>query len=214
MLLGKYSERPTETYQLVDVLFVCGMYKSGTSLAVHMAEKAGYRNIAKETNPHERGFGISVTRYNTNECGLLRGINERLLPSASDKFNAWVALALERSANPRTLSEANFRMILEYLSRVPKPVVLKDIRFIYTLSIWLRACKMLRLTYRVAFTHRNQDSLIEAWEHAPFTKDILCRSHIRNLQYLLDLRVQECGRLCHVYELEDLKLMHFKADHK
>ena len=204
MSISKYLQRSTETHQLVDVLFVCGMYKSGTSLAVHLAEKEGYRNIAKETNPHERGFGISVTRYNTNECGLLRGINEKLLPSARDKFN--VLVALERSANPKMPTATNFRKILEYLSCVPRPVVLKDIRFIYTLPIWLRACKMLGLTYRVAFTHRDQDSLIEAWEHAPFTREILCRSLIRNLQSLLDLRVQECGWLCHVYALEDLKL--------
>lgn len=212
MGFSKYSQWPTETDQLVDVLFVCGIYKSGTSLAVHLAEKVGYINIAKQTNPHERGFGVSVARYNTNECGILRRINEKLLPSARDKINVWDAL--ERRANPKTLTEANFRMILEYLSCTPKPLVLKDIRFIYTLPIWLRACKMLGLSYRLVFTHRNQDSLIEAWEHAPFTREILCKSLIRNFQTLLDLRIQECVRVCHVYELEDLKLINFKADHK
>lgn len=214
MSTDKYQLRLTETKGkgLVDVLFVCGMYKSGTSLAVHLAEKEGYRNIAKETNPHERGFGLSVARYNTNECVILRRINEKLLPSARDKFNALVAL--ESNANMKTPTETNFRMILKYLTCSPKPLVLKDVRFIYTLPIWLRACEMLRLSYRVAFTHRNQDSLIDAWDNAPFTKEILCRSLIGNLQALLDLRAQECGRLCHVYELEDLKLMLFKTGNK
>ncbi len=204
--------RPSGMCQLVDVLFVCGIYKSGTSLAVHLAEKCGYVNIAKATNPHERGFGITTNRYNTNECSLLRGINENLLPFVTDRPN--IIAALEKNNYQKPPTEKNLRMMLDYLSYVPKPVVLKDIRFMYTLPVWIKACKMLGLTYRVVFTHRSKDSLIEAWEHAPFTRKILCGSLLRDFQSLLDLRIRECGRLSNVYSLDDLKLSHLQVDHK
>jgi len=143
-----------------DVLFVAGVYKTGTSLAVDLCVRAGYRDPSGETNPGERGYGSSLTRYVTHECKVLRQVNDRLL-TRHDR------VARVRRASPES-----------YLLEWGCPIVLKDPRFIFTLPRWISAARRLGHEPGVIFSHRPRDELVTAWEVAPFTSDLLMQNRL------------------------------------
>lgn len=139
-----------------DVVLVVGLYKSGTSLAVELCAGSGFNDPSASTNPTERGFGLSLCRYLTHECSVLRGLNE-----------GWL-----KSCDPFTGTARAER----YLVGCDHPVVLKDPRFLFTLPRWVAAAHRLHLRVGVLFPDRSRDELRLAWEAAPFTRDLLRRN--------------------------------------
>lgn len=139
----------------LDLVLIAGTYKTGTSLAASMCSGQGFTNPSELTNPNERAYGLSVDRYFTRECKVLRSLNERLLYRCHGDLPA----------------------LKSYLLDWDRPLVLKDPRFCFTLSTWIVAAKELRLSVGVVFTRRLcQRELLEAWHSAPVTRDLLARS--------------------------------------
>ncbi len=144
-----------------DVLFVAGVYKTGTSLAVNLCVKAGCSDPSRETNPGERGYGNSISRYLTRECKVLRQVNEGLL---------------RRDDRVVTVGRPSPE---HYLLEWGCPVVLKDPRFVFTLQRWIVAVRRLGRRPGVIFSDRSRDELITAWEIAPFTRRLLMQDQFR-----------------------------------
>lgn len=155
-----------------DVAFVIGLHKSGTSLLVeHLSNH--YFDTSRVTNPDERGYGSTVSRYLTRECKVVRQINESYrsyaLPSSStpteDAFD-WAAKRDEMRA---------------FLKRWQGPIVLKAPFFGYSLGDWLYATKALGRRPCVCFAYRNLSDVINEWQKAPYTRELLDQGELERL---------------------------------
>jgi hypothetical protein len=146
---------PVALLRRFDVAVVCGPYKSGSSLLTDILEEGGYFDPSRATNPRERAYGTTGGRYLTRECALARTVNESLLGRGT---TGRVALGPA-----------------DYLALWPFPVVVKDPRFVFTLSHWLDAARWLRKSVCVCFTTRPAREIEGAWDDAPYTRGLLRR---------------------------------------
>ncbi len=137
--------------QQYQVVLVCGLYKSGTSLATQLLTQAGLFNPASTTNPDERAYGQQLARYSTNECLQLRSLNNELMANEAHDYHT---------------------AITSYLAQWAKPMVLKDPKLVYTLVYWLKVLDASGLSFLVVFTQRQQTELIQAWQKAPLTRGL------------------------------------------
>jgi len=151
-----------------DIAFVCGIYKSGTSLIVNSLQESGYQNPSIRNNAHEIGNGLT-RKYFTNECIITREINSNILYRARlYRFEEILAPAdIGQNNNSQLLN------IIDYLSTLSSPTVLKDGQFSYTLQLWLQACNILGKGYKIFFSSRNDNQLNRAWYNAYYTKSVL-----------------------------------------
>lgn len=160
-----------------DIVFVCGLYKSGTSLLTTILEtkEEPFYNPAQQTNP----FGEAVSRdggnYRTRECHLLFRLNKLLIRSANNQYNA-------------------IHSITSYLNNYPKPMVLKDPQLLITLPYWLEGTLSSCYKTVVAFTARDKRQLQISWKKAPFTGRVLNKNG-QAIQILLDYQ-QKQQNLC------------------
>lgn len=164
-----------------DVAFVVGLHKSGTSLLVeHLSNH--FFDTSRVTNPGERGYGSTVSRYLTRECKVVRQINESYrsyaLPSSStssaDAFD-WTAKRDEMRA---------------FLQRWQGPIVLKAPFFGYSLGDWLDASKALRQRPCVCFAYRNLFDVISEWKKAPYTRELLDQGELARLTTAIDGQIE------------------------
>lgn len=180
-----------------DVVIVSGLYKTGTSLAVDLCERAGFADPSRETNPTERGYGISLRRYLTRECRVLRRLNETLLAQRAG-LSAMTGFDGSRRQSG-TWPPASIRRLEGYLLSWRAAVVLKDPRFVFTLQRWIAAASHLQMRAGVIFTHRQDDQLRKAWESAPVTRELLARGKFtayaagynEQLAWCLDMNVPQ-----------------------
>jgi hypothetical protein len=171
-----------------DVIFVVGLYKSGTSLCVKLCTIAGFRDPSRQTNSKERGYGRWVERYSTHECSVLRRLNEDWM-SQRDSLGM--------------ISPAE-----NYLLAWGAPTVLKDPRFVFTLPNWIAAARRIGFTAGVIFTCRQWSDLLTAWDDAPFTKDLLIKGQLRKYARGCEEQIEWCQRkhIPHLHlTLEDLR---------
>lgn len=139
-----------------DVVLICGLYKSGTSLAATLMEQeAGLFNPAAQTNAAEQAHGQQLERYSTQECAELREVNSYLLYNKDPDYEQAVAA---------------------YIQKWTRPIVLKDPRFVYTLSHWLKGLDAIDYSFYVLFTSREERALRQAWARAPLTSKLLAHS--------------------------------------
>ena len=191
-----------------DIVIVCGLYKTGTSLAVELCSRLGFMDISRVTNHSERGVGLSIASYYTRECAILRKINEAYLGGALPHSMYGVS---QRCGWDLALRKGDFtREAIYYLQSWPRNIVLKDVRFIFTLPIWVNAALKTKRRVGIIFTYRNKRSLSEAWDAAPFTRPLLWNNKIAFLMEswycqiynFRDRNVSTC-----MLALEDLKIL-------
>lgn len=169
------------------VVFVCGLYKSGTSLTSKILEDFFY-NPAKETNP--LGFGQARTgeAYKTNECNLLFEINKKIM-------------------NSNYCSNEYDELMESYILEWKQPIILKDPHFVFTIRKWLRVVNKLSLKFCVIFTNRNSNELYLSWKKAPFTSKLLIRNSIilKKMEFLNSSNVKFCQNNSiehHIFEFD------------
>ncbi len=143
-----------------SVIFVTGIYKTGTSLAVDLCTRRELGDPSRQSNPWERGYGASSTRYLTHECSVLRRINEGLLSS--------------RTKGEKTGGAAPER----YLQEWGRPIVLKDPQFVFSLPRWIIAARRVGREPGVILSHRPAGELLQAWESAPYTGRLLSQDRL------------------------------------
>jgi hypothetical protein len=142
----------------LEVIFICGPYKTGTSLLAFEIEKLGFFNPASESNRYEKGHGYYDNYYSTKECIYVRHINQNIIKKKGNRFRF-------------IQSEMNFD-IIEYLCSFNKPCVIKDPLFVYTLHIWLYNISLIGFKPKVYFTFRNNEELLRSWMHAYHTRGL------------------------------------------
>lgn len=185
-----------------DIVFVCGVYKSGTSLLTSMLSDL-YFDPSRLTNAFEKGYGLTHKRYPTRECSLLRHINTALL-----------ATSLRSSPRPQAARRTlRFSTIgpKEYLSIWKCPIVVKDPRFVYTLGDWIAASLTLQKSICVCFTTRSISELRQAWDHAPYTRPLLANGSLGEMTTWLWQQLTLCRRLniLHtIHSLNQLRVLH------
>lgn len=141
-----------------EIIFICGLYKTGTSLLATQIENLGYYNPASESNRFEKGHGILDNYYLTKECVNVRRINQNIINKKSNRFRL-----IENEINSD---------IIDYLTSIKKSLVLKDPLFVFTLNVWLYNISILGLKPKVYFTFRNERELLRSWLHAYHTKGL------------------------------------------
>jgi hypothetical protein len=156
----------------LDLVLVCGPYKSGTSLAAQRIERAGWWNPALATNPIEAGFGSEANRYWTRECRRARFLNERLLGSGAcfDSILSWTSYHWWLASQQRLPA---FSRLVYYLMAIGPKAVVKNPRFMFTLPLWVCAAGLCGLKVGVCFPARPGEELRRAWEAAPVTRSLL-----------------------------------------
>lgn len=167
-----------------DVVMVCGLYKSGTSMTAKLLEDIfGFYNPAHYTNPHGKAIGRNGDLYSTRECNILFKINEALM-------------------NGNSLDSQNNSLLSAYLLNWPRPFVLKDPKLVYTLPLWLDAAHSQGLKCLVTFTNRSADELMTSWQKAQYTGGLLARN-----SEAMDTMLAEQARLiehCKALGLENI----------
>jgi len=174
---------------MYDFIFICGPYKTGTSLITNLAEVAGYNNPAKTNNSNEIGKGLT-RNYFTNECIITREINNDILTSSNLlSFNKIFKIAIDRNH-----CDTNISNIIQFISSFDVPTVLKDGQLAYTLHLWIYACKLLRKNVAVCFTNRDTKELLRAWNKAYYTKYLLGQNNeaIYNMLIMCELQRKLC----------------------
>ena len=188
-----------------QVIFVVGLYKTGTSLATELCARFGAVDVSRSSNSLESGFGITRSRYLTRECKVLRKINEQALPTRRVReFAPASSSALKHG------SEKIVRSYQEYLRVCPDRVVLKDVRFIYCLNNWIEAARRSGRSVAILFTSRDRSSLIQAWDHAPFTRGLLASRGIESHAdwfRVQQMYARELDVACAELSLDDVKLL-------
>lgn len=177
-----------------DVVFVCGLYKSGTSLLTGMLAKIGYFDPSTVTNPNENGYGLSRLRYPTRECAMVRRINEQMLSSSTSRLSKQL---YDPQIGP-----------VEYLESWDFPIVVKDPRFTFLLPKWISAAKRLQKRICVCFTIRSISELIVAWDCAPYTRPLLAKKEHISMAEALQVQCKYCekaGVLYSVNSIESIK---------
>lgn len=176
-----------------DVTFVCGVYKSGTSLLTKILSNSFYFDPSTVTNPYEHGYGISKMRYLTRECKIVRKINENLLPKHLFT-NSNILSAIKISGyNTRLSSEIAYPE--DYLRLWQVPIVIKDPQLVYTLHAWINAALKLNKKVCVCFTIRSIEELREAWLHAPFTHTLALKRMHKNMIRLQEEQYMLCRKI-------------------
>jgi hypothetical protein len=151
-----------------QVVFVVGLYKTGTSLATELCTHFGAVDVSRYSNSLESGVGTSRPRYLTRECKVLRKINEHRLPARRRRDAAPLSASALKTGSDRVVASYS-----EYLRACPAQVVLKDVRFIYCLNDWIEAARRSGKSAGILFTSRDVRSLTRAWDHAPYTRALL-----------------------------------------
>lgn len=173
-----------------DIVFIVGLYKTGTSLAVDLCGRVGFADPSRQTNPTERGYGLSLHRYLTRECRVLRSLNEALMTGHAG------LTATARFHNPRLQRSAwrhgSIRSPETYLFEWHPPIVLKDPRFVFTLPRWIVAASHLFLRAGVIFTYRPPNELLMAWDAAPLTRELLMRGKFAAYSAAYDEQLAVC----------------------
>lgn len=149
-----YEEAKFNIITEYDLLMVCGLYKSGTSLISTIVEKrTDFFNPANENNQLGRALGRNGDFYTTKECNILFDINKMILQD--EKY-------LDTD-----------KMLSAYLRSWRMPLILKDPKFVFTLPLWVSAARETNIKTIVLFTHRDYDQLKRSWKNAPFTSLLL-----------------------------------------
>jgi hypothetical protein len=134
-----------------DVILVCGLYKTGTSLLTEIIENSfSFKNPASKTNPYGMTIGVTTPRYYTRECLVLRRLNAHLM-----------------------LGKKNSIDIKAYLTNLEKPTVIKDGQFCFTLSLWQDVLNSLDYKVLTLFTCRNKKDIIHSWDNARHRNGLL-----------------------------------------
>jgi hypothetical protein len=156
-----------------DLIIVCGLYKTGTSLvANHIENQMGYNNPAKQSNPSERGYSRNGNRYFTNECKRLREINKDIIASG----------------------KPNSQNIKDYIKSIEFPSVIKDPLFCYTLKYWLNEIDKLNLKHLIIFTTRDQKETMTSWDASPYTKNLLLSQRFETLCTSFNQQLAYCKK--------------------
>lgn len=135
-----------------DLIFVCGLYKTGTSLITEFIEnKLGFINPSAVTNNYERAYGKMVDRYYTRECKILRALNSELINSEIVEDNK----------------------MEDYLLNLDLPSILKDPQFCLTLNYWYPLAIKIGYNPLIIFTSRNHEEIEISWKFAPYTRKLI-----------------------------------------
>ena len=150
----------------VDVHFVCGVHKSGTSCLTEMLSHH-YFDVSTASNAREMAYGVSVDRYRTYECSTVRQIDGRFMPAFNRRSISAYLRSQPSFAHPHVVAASNF------LSQWPLPIVLKNPFFVWSLPRWLVAARSLNRSVAVSFVSRQESFLKYAWLAAPYTHGLL-----------------------------------------
>lgn len=169
---------------MYDIIFICGPYKTGTSLAADRLVGIGYHNPAFSNNQNEMGHGLSK-KYFTHECLVTRSLNEEILQRNN--------LAGFKKVISSDALHFTSDKIIAYLSSLNQPTILKDGQFLYTLKVWVNACNQLKKKYKVIFTSRDRDELSMAWKKGYFTSSLLNYNDntLQNMLKMLDVQKRQ-----------------------
>lgn len=165
-----------------DIVLICGLYKTGSSLLARIVEETmEFFNPARITNPSERGYSLNGGRYLTKECKLLRLTNEEFI--SYGHYNEFDVIKMK-----------SVYLAQDYLKLWKYPLLLKDPLFIFTLSIWQKAITLSKKKYIVLFTNREPNSLIEAWQFALYTRDLLKQKMHSVIKKNFYMQINKCRR--------------------
>src|SRR3990172_6485470 len=191
-----------------DVAFICGVYKSGTSLLTKILSNSFYFDPSTITNPREHGYGVSKLRYLTRECTLIRKINENLLPQRLSIASNVLSAIKNRAYTARRSSEIADPE--DYLRLWQVPIVIKDPRLVYTLPTWIAVALTLKKKVCVCFTVRSIGELTEAWMNAPFTRPLLAKKVHKNMLEWQGEQYRMCRQIgvpISVHDINSLRIL-------
>lgn len=152
------QESVLEDIKKFEIVLVCGIYKTGTSMLTELVENSGFYNPATLTSPFEEGVGRKGDKYLHRECSILSQINVKIL---SDLIH-------QKSYGGSLVAH-----YLDDWKRTAERIVLKDPKFIYTLDVWIDNLSELGHKFCILCTERAKNEVFESWTKSPYTSYLL-----------------------------------------
>ncbi len=155
-----------------QIVFVVGLYKSGTSLLTSIAENMGFRNLDDTWEDYVQGVD---SIYLTHESKTVNALNDKIIEACAGSLdrlpNRMNYPLVKRSLTlSGKFNDSVKKIMLQYLEH---DLVIKDPRFCITLPIWLSVIGK-QAEVKIIWSFRERARLIQSW-----VKDPWCVSTLR-----------------------------------
>lgn len=140
------------------IVFVVGIYKSGTSMVTDMIQQMGMPSCVEPFRQSTSVVGNSHT-YNILESYEVNLINNDIF-----RFFGYNEMYFDSSKFNKDISDELKRRIIDFYKKNSYDCVIKDPRFISLLPYWIEQLE--GVEYRIVYVTRDHDSIVTS-----FTKD-------------------------------------------
>lgn len=144
-----------------EIIFVAGLYKSGTSLITKLIEEMGFSNLDDLWDDVVVGVN---NEYLTHESKSVNQLNDKIIRYHFGKLHRLPPLCLYAWINRWLLRRGGFKdeiLTLLNTQRTNK-LVIKDPRFCITLPIWLSTARNYGLV-KIVWVIRNRANVVRSW---------------------------------------------------
>jgi hypothetical protein len=156
----------------MKIIFVVGLYKSGTSIITQLIETMGFQNFDDLWDDSVKGVNND---YMTLESASVNKLNDKIFGMHFSRLYRLSPLWLYKMRKTRILRNKEvIESIIQAVNSQEKPsLVIKDPRFCLTLPIWVASLRD-KMPLKIIFVVRNRKNIIKSW-----LKDEWCRKFLK-----------------------------------
>lgn len=169
------------------IVFVVGIYKSGTSMTTSFIEEMGIPSCVEEFRKSTSVIGTKQT-YNILESYEVNLLNNDIIYSTDQN-----EINFDTDKMPENINDGLIDRIKKVYERVDYNCVIKDPRFIGTLKYWIQALG--DKPYRIIYVHRNNtEDIVKSFKKDKWFNDKIKHSHeevIENLKLNLTKKLNQ-----------------------
>lgn len=175
------------------IVFVVGIYKSGTSLITSKIEEMGIPSVVEDFRKQTSVTGVKH-QYNILESYEVNMLNNDIIYSTGQN-----EMYFETIKMPENINESLRQRIRNFYNRIQNIGVIKDPRFIGTLQYWIKEIPE-GVDYKIIWVDRDNIDEVEAsfkkdkWFVGKVKEEIGYRQTIKNLNTNLHVQYYDFNR--------------------
>lgn len=196
----------------MQLVFIVGLYKSGTSIITKLIENMGFPNFDDLWEDTVEGVN---NNYLTQESESVNKLNDKIIKRYYSTLYRLPPFWLYRIRNRIFLRKKIFADQIHnmIISQKSNKLVIKDPRFCITLPLWLSALDS-KFSIKVVFVVRNRDNIVKSWLKDQWSvkslklnsKNQACMRCKEYEKYFLQQYIDNSvGFDCHLVDFETLK---------
>lgn len=139
------------------IVFIVGIYKSGTSMFTSVIEEMGLKSVVEDFRKESNVIGVKTT-YNIRESYEVNLLNNDIIYSSNQN-----EMYFKTDNMPADINDSLKNRIREFYKKINYTGVIKDPRFIGTLNYWLKEIPS-NIPYKIIWVDRtNINDIVQSF---------------------------------------------------